>query len=95
MPESWYEETTTELDGRKTSVMCDAVCQRHPIGTMAHTMRKLTALDDRVAKMKSRARKDQRRHLLAEMEGLAVVAVHDLTRLLWELRAGYKETYAD
>jgi hypothetical protein len=90
-----FETPYAEMSGAQSGVMCKATCQKHPIASMEHTVKKLLQLDDRVAGLRTKSGKELRAQLLTEMEGLAVVAIHDLTRLLWSIRGGYQEPLAD
>lgn len=90
-----FETPYAETAQAQASVMCKAECQKHPIVSINHVAEKLIILDDRVAGLRTRGGKELRAQLLIEMEGLATVAIHDLTRLLWSIRGGYQDPLAD
>ena len=77
------------------SLMCGTTCQRHPLASLSHAAEKMVVLDERVSRHRVRANHELRKQLLIEMEGLAIVAIHDLTRLMWSLRTVEYEPLAD
>jgi hypothetical protein len=63
--------------------------QGHPLGLLKERTRKLLELDKKVAK--KTIQPELREQLITEIEGLTILNIHDMTRLLWEIR--YQRTY--
>ncbi|MCK5610421.1 hypothetical protein KAR91_51590 [Candidatus Pacearchaeota archaeon] len=68
--------------------------QRHPLGLLRERLERMLNIDRTLAKKPTR--QDIKDNLFSEIEGLAVLTVHDMSRLLWELRyQGHYETLED